>query len=441
MTALRPETTPLPPLAGTSMSADASLAAGASAPGGAAATAGAAGTPVSAVASSGTSARPESVLRSRGSVRSAGPVVTELRLSAFASHRGATFPVGPVTLFAGPGGSGKSSALRAYEALARLGSGDVLDEVFPDPAGCVPEGAAADAQGRRGFRIGCTTDGPAGPVRLDVAVQTEPTLRIVGERLTGGGEILLTTALRDPGRSTVQAAWHTAGAVPVTRAPLPDDRLGTSLLPLRVAGRTEGQLRVLAAAEQTVVALRSVFACDPQPSRMRAPVPAGDGRLRRDCGNLAAVLGRTHTQHAPRHARLVAAAHAGCAGPVTGLGVERLADGLLCAVVGRGGGRVTPVGRLGDGELRYLALALVLLTGPGALAVDAAGEVPSAMQTLTVLADGFDRDLDGRQSRELLDLAVSTGAAGHLGLVGTVTESGAARARETPGVTVVDLEP
>ncbi|MFE7264328.1 ATP-binding protein [Streptomyces sp. NPDC057592] len=377
----------------------------------------------------------------RTRVHPAGPVVTELRLSAFASHRGAAFPIGPVTLFGGPGGSGKSSALRAYEALARLGGGDPLDEVFPDPAACVPEGAAADAQGRRGFRIGCTADGPAGPVRLDVAVQAEPTLRIVGERLTGGGETLLTTALRDPGRATVQAAWHTAGAVPVTRAPLPDDRLGTALLPLRVAGRTEGQLRVLAAAEQMVVALRSVFACEPQPQRMRASVPAGDGRLRRGCDNLAAVLERTRTQCAQRHARLVAAAHAGCAGPVTALGVERLQDGSLRAVLGRGGGRATPAGRLGDGELRYLALALVLLTGPGVLAVDAAGEVPSAMQTLTVLADGLDRDLDGRQLRQLLSLALSIGAAGHLRLVGTVTEPGAVRARETPGVTVVDLEP
>ncbi|GGV87114.1 biotin transporter BioY [Streptomyces gelaticus] len=388
-----------------------------------------------------TPARPEAARVTEGPERPAGPVVTELRLSAFASHRGATFPLGPVTLLTGPGGSGKSSALRAYEALARLAAGDPLDEVFPDPAGCVPEGAAADAQGRRGFRIGCTADGPAGPVRLDVAVQAEPTLRIVGERLTGGGEILLSTALRDPGRPTVQAAWHTAGAVPVTRAPLPDDRLGTALLPLRVAGRTEGQLRVLAAAEQMVVALWSVFACEPQPQRMRAPVPPGDGRLRRGCDNLAAVLERSRKQCAQRHARLVAAAHAGCAGPVTALGAERLTDGSLRATVGRGGGRSTPVGRLGDGELRYLALALALLTGPGTLAVDAAGEVPSAMQTLTVLADGLDRDLDGRQLRELLSLAVSVGAAGRLRLVGTVAEPGAARGRATPGVTVVDLGP
>ncbi|MER7811804.1 ATP-binding protein [Streptomyces sp900116325] len=286
--------------------------------------------------------------------RSAGPVVTELRLSAFASHRGTVLPIGPLTLLAGATGTGKSSALRAYEALARLGAGDPLAEVFPDPEAYVPERAGADAQGRRGFRIGCTTDGPAGPVRLDLAVQAEPTLRIVGERLTGGGETLLTTALRDPGRSTVQAAWHTAGAVPVTRAPLPDDMLGTALLPLRVAGTTEGQVR---------------------------------------------------------------------------------------ALVERDGGHRTPVGRLGDGELRYLALALVLLTGPGVLAMEAAGEVPSAMQTLTVLADGLDRDLDGRQLRRLLALAASIGAAGHLRLVGTITEAAASEARGTAGVTVVDLDP
>ncbi|MFI9626348.1 ATP-binding protein [Streptomyces sp. NPDC052042] len=385
------------------------------------------------------SVRPSAAPPSLGSVRSAGPVVTELRLSAFAAHRGATFRLGPVTLFTGSGGSGKSSVLRAYEALARLAGGEPLGEVFPDPEGCVPEGAVADTQGRRGFRIGCTTDGPVGPVRLDVAVQAEPTLRIVGERLTGGGETLLTTALRDPGRSMVQAAWHTAGTVPVTRAPLPDDRLGTALLPLRVAGRTEGQLQVLAAAEQTIVALRSVFSCEPQPSRMRAPVPAGDNRLRRSCDNLAAVLERTRTQCAQPHARLVAAARAGWTRPVTALGVEPLPDGLVRAVVRREGGGSTPLSRLGDSELRYLAHALVLLVGPGVLAVDAVGEVPSALQTLTVLADGLDRDLDGRQLHGLLDLAVSVAATGHIGLVGTVTERGAFGAGETAGVTVVDL--
>ncbi|NUL12438.1 AAA family ATPase [Streptomyces lunaelactis] len=369
---------------------------------------------------------------------SARPTVTELRLSAFKSHRGAAFPLGPLTLFAGASGSGKSSALQVYEALTRLGAGDELEAAFPDPAACVPEWAEADRQGRRGFRIGCTVDGPAGPVQLDLAVQAEPELRVVGERLTSGGRTLLTTALRDPRRSSVQAAWHTAGAATVTRAPLPDDRLGTALLPLRVAGKTEGQLRVLAAAEQVVVALRSAFACDPQPQRMREPVAAGEGRLRRGCDNLAEVLHRTRSQCAKRHARLAAAARLGCAGDVADVAVEELGDGMVRALLGRGGARgATPLGRLGEGELRYLALALVLLTGPGVLAMDQAAEVPAAYQSLTVLADGFDRCLDPRQVRELVSLAAEMCARGHIRLVGAVTD--ASYARGVDGVTVVDL--
>lgn len=399
--------------------------------------------------------------------------MTELRLSAFAAHRGTVVPLAPLTLLTGPSGSGTSSVLRAYEALSRLAAGARLDEVFPDPAGCVPEGAEADRQGRRGFRIGCTADGPAGPVRLELAVQAEPVLRIVGERLTLAGVTLLSTALRDPGQPTLQAAWHTDDELPVTRERLPDDRLGTALLPLRVAGRTPGQLQVLAAAEQLVVALRPAFACEPRPHRMRTPVPPGEGRLRRDCGNLAAVLHAEYNGRGPargrgrgdgggsgagygngygaghgsgyvygrRHARLVALADAGCARSVTGLRVERFVDGQVRAVLARGDGPGTPLERLGDGELRYLALGVALLMGPGADSADAGSEVPAALQTRTVLADGFDRDLDGRQSRELLTEAAAAVAGGRVRLLGTVTEAGAARARGTAGATVVDLEP
>ncbi|MEU5656517.1 ATP-binding protein [Streptomyces sp. NPDC047737] len=376
-----------------------------------------------------------------GAPRPARPFVGELRLDAFASHRRTVIPLGPLTLITGTSGSGKSTALRGYEALARLAAGDPLEEVFPDPAAWVPEGAAADAQGRRGFRLGCTVEGPVGPVRLDLAVQAEPALRIVGERLTDCGETLLSTALLDPRRSAVQAAWHTAGAVAVTRAPFPDDRLGTALLPLRVAGTTDGQLRVLAAAEQVVVALRSAFACDPQPRRMRAAVPVGEGRLTSSCDNVADVLHRTRSQCAQRHARLVAGADAGCAGRVTGLTAERLEDGTVRAMAERGERESTPFARLGDGELRYLAFALVLLTGPHVLVVEPAAEVPSAIQGLTVLADGFDRSLDARQTAELLALAASICADGHMRLLGTVGEAAAAAARGTAGVTVVDLAP
>ncbi|TGB11529.1 ATP-binding protein [Streptomyces sp. MZ04] len=376
---------------------------------------------------------------------SSGPdrsCVTELRLSAFAAHRGTVLPLGPLTFVAGPSGSGKSTALAAYEALARLAAGDELTDVFADPVACVPDRARADGQQRRGFRIGCTVEGPVGAVRLDLAVQAEPELRVVGERLTWGGLTLLETALRDPGRRAVQAAWHTAGLSPVTRGPLPDDRLGTALLPLRVAGKTDGQRLVLAAAEQVVVALRSVFPCAPAPSPMRLPVPpglVGAGRLLSSCDNLAEVLLRTREECGKRHARLVEAVRAGCAGPVVDVFSEVAEDGSVRALIDRGDGFHSPVGRLGDGELRYLALALVLLTGPGVFEVDPVAEVPSAYQTLTVLADGFDHCLDLRQRRALAELAARTCERGHIRLVAAVSD--ASWAAEEGKASVVDLEP
>ncbi|MEU8792491.1 ATP-binding protein [Streptomyces sp. NPDC048643] len=367
------------------------------------------------------------------------PGLTELRLAAFATHRRVRFPLGPLTLVTGPSGSGKTAALRAYEALARLGGGAELREVFPDPVACVPEQARPDAQQRRGFRIGCTVDGPEGPVRLDVAVQAEPELRIVGERLSAGGQTLLETALRDPGRPSVQAAWHTGGSSAVTRGPLPDDRLGTALLPLRVAGRTAGECQVLAAAEQMVLALRSVYACDPSPHAMRVPAPLGTGRLLRNCGNLAEVLWRTRSECGHRYAHLVAAVRAGCAGTVTDVLAEVVGDGRVQGLLDRGDGARTPLGLLGDGELRYLALALVLLTGPGVLEVDPAGEVPAAFQSLTVLADGLDRGLDARQTGELVRLAQRMCERGHIRLVAALSDG--APAFGAAGATVVDLTP
>lgn len=236
----------------------------------------------------------------------------------------------------------------------------------------------------------------------------------------------------------------------MTRAPLPDDRLGTALLPLRVAGSTAGQRRVLAAAEQVVVALRSVFPCDPRPGRMRAPVPQGDGRLRGDCGNLADVLRRTRHECGTRHALLAAAARTGCAGPVTALDVRTVpGPGPGARVAGWWWGCSTGVpacprptsAKLGAGELRFLALALVLLTGPGVLEVDPAADVLAARQALTVLADGLDRGLDRRQSAELLRLALLSGGRGHVRLAGSVGEDTAGTARGLPGVSVVDLTP
>ncbi|MFE9333016.1 AAA family ATPase [Streptomyces sp. NPDC006925] len=381
------------------------------------------------------------------------PAVSALHLSAFRALRTRTVPLAPVTVLTGPSGSGKSTVLEAYEALARLGQGSPLDEVFgappAPPAGSpyVPRTARPDRQGRRGFRLGCTVAGPSGPLRFDVAVQAEPELRVVGERLSDhAGGTLLSTALRDPARRAVAATCPAAGTHRTLR--MPDDRLTLPLLPLRVAGTTPEEQVLLEAVEQVVVALRSVFACAPVPTLMRGPVAARDGRLRGDCGNLADVLRRTRAECGTRHAALLAAVREGCAGPVAELRAEPAGCGsgqeseLVRGVLVRDdGGPGTPLEWLGEGELRFTALALVLLTGPGVLSVDTVHEVPAARQALTVLADGADRGLDGRQAAELLALARRMGERGHVRLLATST-TGSALAREAGpagGPLLVDL--
>jgi hypothetical protein len=198
---------------------------------------------------------------------------------------------------------------------------------------------------------------------------------------------------------------------------------------------------VLGAAEQMVVALRSVFVCDPRPPRMRSAVPLGTGRLLRGCDNLADVLFRTRSECSRRHGLLVEAVRAGCAGPVADLLAERTTDGRVRALIDRGDGARTDLARLGDGELRYIALALVLLTGPGVLEMDTA-EVPDAYQTLTVLADGFGQGLDARQRRELLRLTARMCERGHIRVVGAVNDLSWVEGEEgSDTARVVDLAP
>jgi hypothetical protein len=72
------------------------------------------------------------------------------------------------------------------------------------------------------------------------------------------------------------------------------------------------------------------------------------------------------------------------------------------------------------------------------LEVDPVAEVPAALQTLTVLADGLDRCLDPRQRARLLGVAARMGERGHIRLVGAVSD--ASWAAGVPGATVVHLD-
>ncbi|MFC1414263.1 AAA family ATPase [Streptacidiphilus sp. N1-12] len=363
--------------------------------------------------------------------------VSELRLVAFKSHVGTVLPLAPVTLLRGASGTGKSNVLDGLAVLSGLAGGAELAEasagVRGGLAGCVP-------YGRQGFRIGCTVETPQGAtVRLEVAVRTDGGARIVAERITEsrGGEpeqVLLSTGAEDRVRGRLNAAWHSDGRQGDIRAPLASGSLLAAQLPLRIAGATAGERRVLAAVEGLLTALREVFPVDPVPALMRGWVPVGDdARLRSTGENLSAVLARIQGECRIRYGRLVQAVRAASPYPVRDLGVLRGRgdDGVerVVAALWETEQGCTGAALMSGGLLRMLAFATVLLTGPGVLQMESA-EVPDAERLLTVLAEDLDPGL--------LGLAVEVAARGHVRVLATAPAGGAGGSGGVPeGVRVV----
>lgn len=347
--------------------------------------------------------------------------VQELRLVAFKSHAGTVLPLAPVTVLHGASGAGKSNALDALVALAGLAGGEELPEALSGVrgglAGCVP-------YGRQGFRLGCSVGTPQGVVALEVSVRTDGRPRIVAERLTQDGALLLSTGEEDPTRARINATWHSDGRQGDIRAPLSASCLLTAQLPLRVAGANPGEQRVLRAVEHLLTALREVFPIDPVPSLMRGWVPeTDDARLRTSAENLSAVIARIEGECRIRYGKLVQAVRSGTPFPVAGLGVLRdgpvvpAGAGRVIAALEEGGGHRTSAASMGAAALRRLAFATVLLTGPGVLQVSSAGEVPDVDRLLTVLAEELDLGL--------LPLAGEVVARGHVRLLATSGEAAA----------------
>jgi energy-coupling factor transporter ATP-binding protein EcfA2 len=360
--------------------------------------------------------------------------VSELRLVAFKSHVNTVLRLAPVTLLDGESGAGKSNVLDALAALSGLAGGAELAEALAAVrgglAGCAPHG-------RQGFRLGCTVDAPQGAaLRLEVAVRTDGGPRIVAERITESrpGEpvrLLLSTGEEDRVRGRLNALWHSDGRQGDIRAPLASGSLLASQLPLRVAGATAGEQRVLAAVEGLLTALREVFPIDPVPALMRGWVPADDDAGLRSTGeNISAVLARIQGECRIRYGRLVRTVRAASPHPVRDLGVLRGRgdDGVerVVAALWEGEDGCTGAAVMSGGLLRQLAFATVLLTGPGVLQMESAA-VPDAERLLTVLAE----DLDLR----LLGLAAEVVARGHVRVLATV--SGACGGDVPEGVRVV----
>ncbi|BAJ28466.1 hypothetical protein KSE_26540 [Kitasatospora setae KM-6054] len=366
------------------------------------------------------------------------PTVEELRLTSFKSYRRAVLPMSPLTVLYGPSGAGKSNALDALGVLSRLAHGEEIKSsldgvggrrgplaapVRGGLAGCVPHG-------RNAIILGCAVRSRAGTVRLDVVVRTDERVRIARESLTLDGQTLMATGEQDLARGRINTTWHNDSRQGDIRAPLPNGSLITAQLPLRVAGASKGERKVLDAAEQLLTALREVFALHPVPAAMRGWVrPEPQARLHASAANVSAVLHRLEHECPRRWARLLRAVQAAAPHPLLGLGVAQRGEGerrRLLAVFDEGVLGRTGADQASDGMLRLLAFAAVLLTGAAVLDVDPAIEVPDAHRQLVLLAEDLGAGLATEQAGALLRVAREVTGKSDIRLLATLQEPGAA---------------
>ncbi|MEU9131038.1 ATP-binding protein [Kitasatospora sp. NPDC048540] len=376
------------------------------------------------------------------------PTVEELRLTSFKSYRRAILPLSPLTVLHGPSGVGKSNALDALAVLSRLAlgeeirpsldgtgalSGPLAAPVRGGLLGCVPHG-------RNAIILGCTVRSYAGPIRLEVVVRTDGQVRIAREWLTLGGETLVETGEQDVPHGRVNVTWHNDTRQGDIRAPFPSGSLITAQIPLRVAGSSPGEQKVVTAAEHLLTALREVFPLHPVPAAMRGWTrPDPQARLIGTAANISAVLARLKAECTRRYGRLLKAVQAAAPHPLLGLDIafrgseaqERLLAVFDEGVLGR-----TGADQASDGMLRLLAFAAVLLTGAGVIDVDPAAEIPPAHRQLTLLAEDLGAGLGTEQTASLLRLASEVCAKEDIRVLGALQEPAAAR--EVAGVELVE---
>ncbi|MFI6157379.1 AAA family ATPase [Kitasatospora sp. NPDC051170] len=367
------------------------------------------------------------------------PTLERLRLASFKSYRRASLPLAPLTVLHGPAGVGKSNALDALAVLSRLALGEEIADSFdglpdrPGPLatpvrggldGCLPHGGVA-------IGLGCTVRSPHGVIGLDLVIRPDEPVRVVRETLTLDGKTLVDTGEQDLRRRRVNVCWHNDSRQGDIRAPLPSSSMITAQLPLRVAGSSRGERKVLAAAEDLLTALREVFPLHPVPALMRGWARADpNARLRSNAANISAVIDRLSNECPRRYGKLLRVAQAAAPYSLLGLDLDRrdtAAGRRVLTVFDEGLRGRTRADQASDGMLRHLAFAAVLLTGAGVLDLDVAVEVPWAHRQLTVLADDLGAGLSAEQTGSLLRLARDMAGRNQLRVVAALQEPQAAR--------------
>lgn len=335
-------------------------------------------------------------------------VIEEIRLESFKSFRGAVLPLDAFTLLVGRNGSGKSNALDALWALARLASGeeirDALDGGREGPAvrggviGCAPFGEPA-------FSLGCSVRTGDQLVRLDVTVQVEPVVQVLMERLAIGDDAVLQTDPANADSADIVASWNNRQRGPNPKESFRANRLLTSQVLSRVPATAPGQLIHVAAA-QVLAAVRSVFVLDPVPHLMRQYVPRRDVLLRRNAENLSSAVAALIEQPATKNLLRMA---------MMNLNEQQIdditmssseLDDVMLTLSERQNGKKHPVPArlMSDGSLRFLAILVALLQAPNTETMPEPLASEDALGQTTLVIEELENGLHASQAGTLIGL-------------------------------------
>jgi hypothetical protein len=239
-------------------------------------------------------------------------------------------------------------------------------------------------------------------VMFDVAVQTEPEVRILRERISGAnGHPTLSAAVYGDS-SDLQAEWvEPSGASEHLR--FRSNRLVATQVLGRVPATASGQA-IHRAAAQLLAALKAVFVLDPVPERMRQYVRRNDTLLRRNAENLSAAAGAL-LDHPDTERRIRDAMTRLNEQEVMGVELARSElDDVMLTLVERFAGhdQRVPARMMSDGSLRFLAILVALLQEPATLAGDASSDEPVGQTTLVI--EELENGLHASQAATVVDL-------------------------------------
>lgn len=283
----------------------------------------------------------------------------------------------PLTVLIGRNGSGKTNTIEAVELLGALAHGRALHEisdlgrgsgVFEIRGGLT--GCAREGRDSFELRYGAAVDDER--YEYSIRVATRPAPAIVSERLTHLGVKFPVFATTGPTKGAT-ATLHAFSFDNFDKGPnkpkrtVPADRSVLSQY-ANVVPTNKKTRRAHNLVEALKVHLQSAFVFDPDPRAMRDYVRIGDSTLRRNGGNLSAVLHGLSRGDAVAQATLERIRDRIAQvpdEPFAGLEfVETLLRDVILAVRRPGAEGLLDARVLSDGTLRALSVLTALETAP-----------------------------------------------------------------------------